>query len=90
MLYPLSYGGPRRAYRAEARRPSAYASDVSKRKPKPPSSAEAARRRRAERLLGGLLPDQTKDETSDAWGDRDGSASRDDELQRDVPPHHGA
>jgi hypothetical protein len=52
--------------------------------------AERARRRRAERLLGGLLPDQTQDESADAWGDSEGTASRDDEIRRDVPPHHGA
>jgi len=54
------------------------------------SAAERARRRRAERLLGRLLPDQTRDESGDAWGERDGTESRDDELKRDVPPHHGA
>jgi len=64
-------------------------------KPEPESSqaesaVERARRLRAERLLGGLLPDQTKDESGDAWGERDGADSRDDELKRDVPPHHGA
>ena len=52
-------------------------------------SAERARRHKAERLLGGLLPDQTQDESADAWGDRDGAESRDDEIRRDVPPHHG-
>jgi hypothetical protein len=57
---------------------------------KPESATERARRRRAERLLGGLLPDQTQDESADAWGDHDGGASRDDEMRRDVPPHHGA
>jgi hypothetical protein len=90
MLYPLSYGGPRRAYRAGVRRPTAYASDVSTRKPKPESAAERARRLRAERLLGGLLPDQTRDESADAWGEREGAEARDDEIQRDVPPHHGS
>lgn len=54
------------------------------------SAAERARRKRAERLLGGLLPDQTSDETDDAWGEREGISSRDDEIKRDVPPHHGS
>ena len=71
-------------------RPTAYASDVSKRKPESENTAERARRRRAERLLGGLLPDQTRDEAGDAWGERDGTEARDDEIQRDVPPHHGS
>ncbi len=57
--------------------------------PQPADGAEKARRwRRAERLLGELLPEQTSDETGDGWGD--GSASRDEELKRDVPPHHGS
>jgi hypothetical protein len=71
-----------------ARVAEAYAGDVSK--PKPRSSDARERRRRAERLLGGLLPDQTQDESADAWGDQDRSEARDDELRRDVPPHHGA
>lgn len=50
------------------------------------SSAEAARRRRAERLLGELLPDQTRDESGDEWGER--PDNHDDELRRNVPPHH--
>jgi hypothetical protein len=48
---------------------------------------KAARRRRAERLLGNLLPDQTRDESGDGWGER--ADSRDEELKREVPPHHG-
>lgn len=43
-------------------------------------------RHRAARLLGDLLPEQTCDDTGD-WGDR--PDNRDDELRRDVPPHHG-
>ena len=58
-------------------------------KPKAKGADARARRRRAERLLGNLLPDQTTDETADAWGDREGAGSRDDEIRRDVPPHHG-
>ena len=54
------------------------------------SAAERARRKRAERLLGGFLPDQTVDETDDAWGEHEGTTSRDDEIKRDVPPHHGS
>ncbi|MFL6089726.1 MAG: hypothetical protein ACJ71Z_06265 [Aeromicrobium sp.] len=49
---------------------------------------EAARRRRAERLLGNLLPEQTSDESGDSWGER--ADGRDDEIRRDVPPHHGS
>ena len=65
----------------------AYAGSVSK--PKPEGTDEKARRRRAERLLGGLLPDRTQDESAESWGDRENSGARDDEIRRDVPPHHG-
>lgn len=50
---------------------------------------ERARRERAARLLGDLLPDTTSDERDDGWPDAAGGTSRDDELRRDVPPHHG-
>ena len=53
-----------------------------------PEAAQRARRERAARLLGDLLPGTTRDETAEGWGEREGK-SRDDELRRDVPPHHG-
>ncbi|MDN5853376.1 MAG: hypothetical protein L0K86_11130 [Actinomycetia bacterium] len=46
------------------------------------------RKKRADDALGSLLPESASDESPGAWGDRD-DASRDDELLRDVPPHHG-
>jgi hypothetical protein len=55
------------------------------------SASERARRerlRRAAELLGDLEPATTRDETAEGWGER-GGGSRDDELRRDVPPHHG-
>ncbi|WP_262848453.1 hypothetical protein [Mumia quercus] len=48
---------------------------------------ERRRRIRAARLLGDVVPATTRDETAEGWGERDGS--RDAELRRDVPPHHG-
>ena len=54
----------------------------------PESKAERDRRRRAERLLGDLLPDTTRDETDEGWNEKEGD-TRDDEMRRDVPPHHG-
>jgi hypothetical protein len=51
-------------------------------------AVERARRRRAAELLGDLLPTTTSDETDEGWGEKAGT-SRDDELLRDVPPHHG-
>ena len=54
----------------------------------PESKAERERRRRAERMLGELLPDTTADETDEGWNEKEGD-TRDDEMRRDVPPHHG-
>jgi hypothetical protein len=53
-----------------------------------PDRAERERRRRAAELLGDLLPDTTTDETDEGWNEP-GRTSRDEELLRDVPPHHG-
>ena len=49
--------------------------------------SKKARRRRAE-LLGDLLPDTTSDESDEGWNEKEGG-TRDDEMRRDVPPHHG-
>lgn len=54
--------------------------------PESESESERDRRRRAERL-GKLLPDTTGDETDEGWNEEDDT--RDDEMRRDVPPHHG-
>ena len=54
----------------------------------PESKSERDRRLRAERLLGELLPDTTGDETDEGWNEKEGD-TRDDEMRRDVPPHHG-
>ena len=54
----------------------------------PRDGAERERRRRAEQALGELLPDSTTDETDEGWSEKNGE-SRDDDLRRDVPPHHG-
>ena len=52
------------------------------------SKEEVERRRRAAELLGDLLPDTTRDESAEGWGEKD-TSSRDDDYLRDVPPHHG-
>ena len=52
------------------------------------SKEEVERRRKAAELLGDLLPDTTRDESAEGWGERD-TSSRDDDYLRDVPPHHG-
>ena len=51
-------------------------------------NAQEARRRRAVELLGDLVPSGTRDDTDEGWNEKDGT-SRDDEMLRDVPPHHG-
>lgn len=48
-----------------------------------------ARIERAARLLGDMMPSTTRDESPEGWGDDAKGTSRDDELLRDVPPHHG-
>lgn len=53
------------------------------------AAAKRARLERAARLLGDLLPETTRDERSEGWSEREGT-SRDEELRRDVPPHHGS
>ncbi len=52
------------------------------------ASSKGARRRRAERLIGDLVPETTTDETDEGWNEQEGG-TRDEELRRDVPPHHG-
>lgn len=52
-------------------------------------ATERARRKRAARLLGELLPETTRDESPEGWGDERGGTAHDDELRRNVPPHHG-
>lgn len=53
-----------------------------------PDRPEQERRRRAAELLGDLLPQASTDESPEGWNEN-GGTSREDELLRDVPPHHG-
>lgn len=53
-----------------------------------PDRAEQERRLRAAGLLDDLAPTTTSDETDEGWNES-GGTSRDEELLRDVPPHHG-
>jgi hypothetical protein len=50
------------------------------------SKAKREARRRASKL-GDLLPDTTSDESDEGWNEE--GDTRDDEMRRDVPPHHG-
>lgn len=65
------------------------ADDTSDRDDEAVRRAERARRERAARLLGDLLPSTTRDESGEGWGDEGRGGSRDDDLRREVPPHHG-
>lgn len=54
------------------------------------NQAAAERRRRLARALDDCLPDTSRDETSEGWGEPGDPVDADQErLQRDVPPHHG-
>ena len=50
------------------------------------AAREARRKRRLAQVFGDVLPDGTRDERPDAWGDRDPG---DEWLRSQVPPHHG-
>ncbi len=52
----------------------------------PDREAEAERRRRRDRVFGAVLADTTSDERDEGPSD---DGSRDAELRRNVPPHHG-
>jgi hypothetical protein len=53
-------------------------------------AAEAARERRRARVFGDVLPEATRDDRADGWGDPEqGGRSGEEWLRRQVPPHHG-
>ena len=65
-----------------------------------PSSEEREQRERLDRVFGDVLPDATRDERrsngSQGHGSQDNGSqpdnsesNHDDELRRNVPPHHG-
>lgn len=56
---------------------------------RPDETPEERRERllKAARSLGPLLPESTRDDTDDGWSERS-RGSRDDDIARDVPPHH--
>lgn len=35
-----------------------------------------------------VFPDQTRDDDPRSWGEERDGSSRDDEIRREVPPHH--
>lgn len=55
------------------------------------AAREAARRRRLAEAFGDPLPDSTRDDRPEGWGEQGRSAERrgDDWLRDEVPPHHG-
>jgi hypothetical protein len=63
--------------------------DQRKREPDP--RRRARRRRALDQVFGDVLPDVTGDDSGDSGGSRPAqgdSDARDDEIRRDVPPHH--
>lgn len=52
---------------------------------------QEARRRRRLAALGDTSAERSADDSDDGWSERAGAktSDRDDELRRDVPPHHG-
>jgi len=51
---------------------------------------QAERRRRIAAAFGDALPESTRDESVEGWGERPPSGAGDDEwLRSQVPPHHG-
>ena len=51
----------------------------------------ASRRRRRLAALGDTTSERSADDRDSGWSERDatGTTARDDELRREVPPHHG-
>lgn len=50
---------------------------------------DAVRRQRRARVFGETLPDATRDERGDEWGEREDRGGAEEWLHREVPPHHG-
>ena len=52
---------------------------------------EVERRRRLAAAFGDALPERTRDECPEGWGERPvtGGSADDEWLRREVPPHHG-
>ena len=53
------------------------------------AAAAAARGRRRLEALGETLPVESTDETGIGWSEPATGSARDDEIRREVPPHHG-
>ncbi len=83
---PSDAGQPDRDQR-EVDRPDADQHPTSPADQRAARAAEAERRRRRDRVFGAVLADTTADERG--HGTSAGDRSRDDELRRNVPPHHG-
>jgi len=55
------------------------------------TESEAARRRRRARVFGDVLPEATRDDQVDGWGEgQRGPEGSDEWLRGEVPPHHGS
>ncbi len=54
----------------------------------PRAGSRRAGRKRMREAVEPVLPSRSKDDTDEGWGEQSEEASRDDEIKRDVPPHH--
>lgn len=54
-----------------------------------PVETERARKRRLADAFGDPLPEGTRDDSPEGWGEGDTSARDDEWLRGQVPPHHG-
>lgn len=59
------------------------------RAPEDGAAAAADRGRRRLEALGETLPVESTDETGIGWSEPATGSARDDEICREVPPHHG-
>lgn len=60
--------------------------------PRKEGDAEVERERRLAEAFQDVLPEGTRDEDSEGWGDRtkpEGSSRDEEWLHRQMPPHHG-
>ncbi|MGA8994711.1 MAG: hypothetical protein WB441_10445 [Nocardioidaceae bacterium] len=63
---------------------------VPERSPDPADPDDAVeRRRRRARVFGEVLPESSRDERGEQWGERDRPGRDDDWFTHQVPPHHG-
>ena len=69
--------------------PEESSSDARQGKTRGGTERQRAARRRLAAALGDPLPEGTRDETGEGWGERDADTGGEEWLRDQVPPHHG-